>query len=68
MYDELQQVARLMEELPVQQQEVIKLRMKEYSIEEIERITGLSAANVRTTLSRGRKKIKELYGNICLRK
>lgn len=44
------------------QQEVIRLSAySDMSVDEIARTTGLTPANVRQLLSRGRKKIKELY-------
>ena len=58
--DQLRQVRRLIEELPPNQRQVIRLRgMEECSVEEIAQITGFSDANVRTLLSRARKYIKE---------
>lgn len=35
--------------------------MKDYSFEEIEKITGLNAINIRVLLSRARKKIREQF-------
>ena len=58
--DQLRQVVRLIQELPPNQQQVIRLRgMEECSMEEIAEITGFSPANVRTLLSRARKYIKD---------
>ena len=58
--DQLRQVSRLIEELPPNQRQVIRLRgMEDCSLEEIAQITGFSDANVRTLLSRARKYIKE---------
>lgn len=58
--DQLRQVRRLIEELPPNQRQVIRLRgMEDCSLEEIAQITGFSDANVRTLLSRARKYIKE---------
>lgn len=58
--DQLRQVHRLIEELPPNQRQVIRLRgMEDCSLEEIAQITGFSDANVRTLLSRARKYIKE---------
>ena len=57
--DQLRQVVRLIQELPPNQQQVIRLRgMEDCSVEEIAEITGFSPANVRTLLSRARKYIK----------
>ena len=58
--DQLRQVRRLIEELPPNQRQVIRLRgMEDCSLEEIAQITGFSDAHVRTLLSRARKYIKE---------
>lgn len=58
--DQLRQVVRLIQELPPNQQQVIRLRgMGDCSMEEIAEITGFSPANVRTLLSRARKYIKD---------
>lgn len=58
--DQLRQMRRLIEELPPNQRQVIRLRgMEDCSLEEIAQITGFSDANVRTLLSRARKYIKE---------
>lgn len=58
--DQLRQVVRLIQELPPNQRQVIRLRgMEDCSLEEIAQITGFSDANVRTLLSRARKYIKE---------
>ena len=57
--DQLRQVVRLIQELPPNQQQVIRLRgLEDCSVEEIAEITGFSPANVRTLLSRARKYIK----------
>lgn len=49
-------------QLPPRQQDVIRLSVCEsLSNEEIAEATGLTADNVRQLLSRGRRKIKELY-------
>ena len=58
--DQLRQVVRLIQELPPNQHQVIRLRgMEDCSMEEIAEITGFSPANVRTLLSRARKYIKD---------
>ena len=58
--DQLRQVVRLIQELPPNQRQVIRLRgMEDCSMEEIAEITGFSSANVRTLLSRARKYIKD---------
>ncbi|MDE6288876.1 MAG: RNA polymerase sigma factor [Muribaculaceae bacterium] len=52
----------IIESLPARQRQVIILSAIEgHSPEEIAKSTGLSAENVRQLLSRGRRKIKELY-------
>lgn len=59
--DRLNNVTQLMALLPAQQQKILQLRaMGDCSVEEIEQITGLSSVNIRTLLSRARRKLKEL--------
>lgn len=59
--EELCKVERAILTLPQQQQQVIRLRhWNDLSIEEIEKVTGLTSINVRVLLSRGRKRIKEI--------
>lgn len=59
--DRLNNVTQLMALLPAQQQKILKLRaISDCSVEEIEQITGLSSVNIRTLLSRARRKLKEL--------
>ena len=60
---ERQQTAQLLKQcmarLPVQQQQVIRLRdINGCSLQEIEKATGLSAVNVRVMLSRARKSLR----------
>lgn len=63
--DELHHVITIMEHLPPQQKLVMRLRrINDYSMEEIEKTTGLSNINIRTLLSRARKKIREQYNHI----
>lgn len=63
--DELKHVINIIEQFPQQQQTVIKLRhLMEYSMQEIEEQTGLSSINIRTILSRARKKIREQFVKI----
>lgn len=58
----LDQIMEIIRNLPPQQQEIIRLRcINDLSIKEIEDSTGLSNMNIRTLLSRARKKIKEEY-------
>lgn len=60
--DELRRISELIEQLPENQKQVLKLRgLSDCSLEEIEEITGFSAVNVRTLLSRARKVIREQY-------
>ncbi len=60
--DEIRQIQQLIDKLPENQRQVIRLKgMKDCSLEEIEQITGLSAVNVRVLLSRARKIIREQY-------
>lgn len=60
--EDLSRVESVLEELPQQQADVLRLRhWDDLSIEEIEKLTGLTAVNVRVLLSRGRKRLKELF-------
>lgn len=62
--DEVNYIKMLIEQLPEQQRQIVKLRhFDEYSNEEIEEIMGLTSVNTRVLLSRARKKIKEMYIN-----
>ncbi|MCF0048829.1 sigma-70 family RNA polymerase sigma factor [Dyadobacter chenwenxiniae] len=55
-------IHRLIGELPEQHKLVLHLRdVEECSFEEIEQVTGLSNANIRTILSRARQKLRENY-------
>ncbi|WKN42889.1 RNA polymerase sigma factor [Tunicatimonas pelagia] len=55
----------LMGQLPEQQRLVIHLRdVEEYSYEEIEQVTGLSINNIRVTLSRARRSVREMYTKV----
>jgi RNA polymerase sigma-70 factor (ECF subfamily) len=59
---DLEYVNSLLNLLPEQQRKVLELKhYDEYSNEEIETITGLSDVHVRVLLSRGRKKMRELF-------
>lgn len=63
--DEVNQVRRLIGQLPQQQKRVILLRdVNDCSFEEIEQATGLNAINIRVLLSRARKKIREQFNEI----
>ncbi|MDH6534759.1 RNA polymerase sigma factor [Parabacteroides sp. 52] len=60
--DEIDRIKQLIEQLPENQKQVLKLRgFGDCSMEEIEEITGFTAVNVRTLLSRARKMIREQY-------
>lgn len=60
--DSVEFLERIIDTLPSTQQEVIRLSaFSNLPNDEIAALTGLSAVNVRQLLSRGRKKIKELY-------
>jgi len=60
--DEANNVKKLINDLPEQQRQVLMMKHWDgYSDEEIEKITGLSAINIRVILSRARKTIREKY-------
>ena len=62
--ESIQLVTLLMNKLPEQQRQVLQLRaFNDCSFEEIESITGLTGVNVRTLLSRARRRIRELFNN-----
>ena len=59
--EKLSRVMQMMNRLPEQQKKVLLMRsVSDMELEEIEQITGLSNVNVRTLLSRARKRLKEL--------
>lgn len=61
--DTLAHASALLATLPVQQQDVVRLRSQgDCSIDEIAAITGHSAANVRQLLSRARRSLRRLMG------
>ncbi len=61
-HDDARHIRSLIARLPEQQQQIVVLRdIKEYTYEEIEQITGLTAVNIRVLLSRARKKIREQF-------
>lgn len=63
--DEQAQLKALIAELPQQQRRVLWLRdVNECSFEEIEQATGLNAINIRVTLSRARKRIREQFNRL----
>lgn len=60
--DELNQGRKLVDQLPDQQRLVMQLKhWDEYTDDEIEEITGMSQVNIRVTLSRARKTIREKF-------
>ena len=62
MQDEAEKIKYLINKLPDQQRQVMMMKhWDEYSDEEIEQVTGLSAGNIRVILSRARKTIREQY-------
>ena len=63
--DEVNQVRLIIDTLPKQQQQVVIMRdINDCSYEDIEQATGLSSVNIRVTLSRARKKIREQFNII----
>jgi len=62
--DKLKHIQFIMGQLPVQQEQIIRLKVWDnLTDEEIEKITGLTRGNIKVIVSRARKKIKELYQN-----
>ena len=62
--ESIQLVTLLMNKLPEQQRQVLQLRaFNDCSLEEIETITGLTGVNVRTLLSRARRRMRDLFNN-----
>lgn len=62
LQEDVQLVQSLIDELPPQQQQVMRLRdVQGCPYEEIEKLTGLSIANIRVILSRARKKLREAF-------
>ena len=60
--DKVQQIRHLIDRLPENQRQVLRLRgIEDCSMDEIEQITGLSAVNIRVLLSRARKIIREQF-------
>ena len=60
--DEVEQVTRLIGQLPQKQKQVITMHdIDQLSAEEINSQTGLSHVNIRTLLSRARKNIRVLF-------
>lgn len=60
--DEANQVMTLIEQLPEQQKQIMRMRdVEDLPYEEIEKVTGLTSVNIRVLLSRARKKIREQF-------
>ncbi len=58
--DELDQVSRILRDLPEQQKVIFQLRdVEQYDYEEISEITKMNETAIRVALSRARKKIRE---------
>ncbi len=56
---------RIIDTMPPAQKEILRLSIfEDLSAKEISEITGVSGTNVRQLLSRGRKKIKEIYSKL----
>ncbi len=63
MQDEVRQVQKLINRLPENQRQVLRLRsMDDCTMAEIEQITGLTAVNIRVLLTRARKTLREQIG------
>ncbi len=63
--DQLNHVMRIMDQLPGLQQSTLRMKHVDgYEVEEIAEITGCSPEAIRMNLSRGRKKIKDLFFNL----
>lgn len=63
--DDVRILRKLISGLPEIQRKVVILRdVNEYSFEEIEKVTGLGAINIRATLSKARKKLREKFNEI----
>lgn len=62
--EQLNSITEIMELLPQQQRDVLKLRaFCDLSYDEIQQSTGLSEINIRAIISRARKRLKEIYNN-----
>ncbi|HNY23675.1 MAG TPA: RNA polymerase sigma factor [Bacteroidales bacterium] len=60
--NEMELISHIAEQLPQKQKEVFKLRhFSDFSLQEIEEITGMSPVNIRVQLSRATKYIKEQF-------
>jgi len=62
IHDTTEKVICLIKQLPEQQRQIMMMKdVSDLSFEEIGESTGLSQGNIRTLLSRARKKIREQY-------
>lgn len=62
IHNDWEQMQKLIKQLPnIQQKLIIMRHVKEHSMTEIAEQTGLSEANIRTTLSRARKLLREKF-------
>jgi RNA polymerase sigma-70 factor (ECF subfamily) len=60
--DQVAHLTRIIDRLPALQQAVLRMKhIDGLEVEEIARITGCSPEAIRANLSRGRKKVKELF-------
>jgi RNA polymerase sigma-70 factor (ECF subfamily) len=63
--DELKLVISLVDKLPERQREIFRLRhFSEFTLKEIEQITGLNPVNVRVHLTRAQKNLRQQYEKI----
>ena len=66
--DEIRLIQKIVNQLPPLQQQIFRMKEIEgYTAEEIIKITGCTADNLRKNLSRARLKIRETYINIMKR-
>lgn len=62
--EQLQHVHAIINQLPEQQRMILHLRdIEHYSYDEIEEMTGMKRNNIRVTLSRARKGVRDQYRN-----
>ncbi len=65
MKDQLNHVMQIISQLPDLQQSILRMKHIEgYEVEEIAELTGSTPEAIRMNLSRGRKKVKELFFNL----
>ncbi len=65
MRDQLNHVMQIMDQLPNLQQSILRMKHVDgYEVEEIAELTGSTPEAIRMNLSRGRKKVKELFFNL----